>query len=379
VIDEPRAAIIRRMFELGLEGLSYSAIARRLNAEGHTTRPWPKGKHPHNGLPWMSESVADKLSNPVYKAVLAPSRKYPDEHRIPGNWEPIIDPADFDRLGAKSTMRSRKPTGRPTNRYLLSGLARCDVCGRPMYSRKSNYPRKDGTHRKTYICVNRYGKGGTCKAAPVDADRIDAFIRDRVGEFFIDFEKWAEEQAEVNQRERALVEERMAACRRELAAWSKKRDAARTRYIENATLAREDALEHCIGAVRAAEQAVAEAEARLASTPAEAPTDAMLDAYNSLRAVLMTDNAPLNERLKRLYAEFRIRTADDGHYLVLPVLRPDVIELHTDPDGYIRAIDHEGSHLMVPPGDSDVPASPLFLIVPPARLLEFQKTDTAWL
>jgi hypothetical protein len=69
----------------------------------------------------------------------------------------------------------------------------------------------------------------------------------------------------------------------------------------------------------------------------------MLDAYNSLRAVLMTDNAPLNERLKRLYAEFRIRTADYGHYLVLPVLRPDVIELHADPDGYISAIDHEGS------------------------------------
>jgi DNA invertase Pin-like site-specific DNA recombinase len=381
VIDETRAPIIRRMFALGLEGLSYSAIARQLNAEGHTTRPWPGGKHPHNGLPWASESVGDKLSNPVYTAVLALNRKYPDEQHIPGNWDPIIDTADFDRLGAKATMRSRKPTGRPTNRYLLSGLARCDVCGRPMYSRKSNYPRKDGTYRKTYICVNRYGKGGTCRAAPVDADRIDAFIRDRIGDFFIDFEKWAEEQAEVNRREHDIADESLVARRKELASWNKKRDAARERYIEQATDAREDVLEHCIGAVKAAEEAVAQAEARLAATPAEAPTDAMLDAYNALRKVLLTDNAPLNERLKRLYAEFRIRTEPDERcYLVLPVLRPDVIETHADPSGAIKVIDADGSRLMALPGDADTTASPLFLIVPPAKMLEVvEKGDMAWL
>lgn len=326
--------------------------------------------------------VGDKLTNPVYRAVLAPSRKYPDERRIPGNWAPIIDPTDFDRLGAKGTVRSRKPTGRPTNRYVLSGLTRCDVCSRPMYSRKSNYPRKDGTYRHTYICVNRYGKGGTCRAAPVDADRFDAFIRDRVGEFFIDFEKWAEEQTKVNEREHELAVERLAARRKELASWIKKRHEARARYIEKQTDAREDVLEHCIGQVKAAEDAVSEAEKRLAATPAEAPTDAMLDVYNALRAVLLTDNAPLNERLKRIYAEFRIRTADDGqHYLVLPVLRPDVIELHADPDGYIKAIDAEGSHLLAPPAKADaadVAASPLFLIIPPAKVLEFQRTDTAW-
>ena len=130
--------------------------------------------------------------------------------------------------------------------------------------------------------------------------------------------------------------------RKELASWNKKRDAARERYIEKATDAREDVLEHCIAQVRAAEEAVGQAEARLSATPAEAPPDAMLDAYNALRKGLLTDNAPLNERLKRLYAEFRIRN-EPGAYLVLPVLRPDVIETHADPSGAIKVIDADGS------------------------------------
>ncbi len=38
----------------------------------------------------------------------------------------------------------------------------------------------------------------------------------------------------------------------------------------------------------------------------------MLQAHNALRAVLLTENAPLTDRLKRLYSQFRIRTAPDG-------------------------------------------------------------------
>jgi len=84
----------------------------------------------------------------------------------------------------------------------------------------------------------------------------------------------------------------------------------------------------------------------------------------SLKATLADDSASLNERLRRVFAEFQIQLAEDGEtILVLPVLLPDVIEAHggsPDTIGVIEGSDYTAMQDETASGDA-----PLMLIVPP--------------
>ncbi len=376
VIDDPRAAVVQRMSALAAEGLSRAAVARRLNAEGHVTK---------TGLPWTSEAVGDKLSNPVYKGVLALNRRYPDERHIPGNWEPIIEPDDFDRLAMPATKRSREPKGRPTQQHLLSGLARCDWCGRPMYSRTSPYKRKDGTHARRYTCVNKKGKGGTCAAPPIDAVLIDDAIQNHLVERFIDVEAWVEQQVAHNSAARDTLAERVEATKRDLRARQRERDTAMNRYVDKQTDAREEALEVTRDRVALAEQRVSSTEAELAAASVDADTDAMLDAYNDVKRRLENDTGPLNDRLRQVWSEVRLSTDEIGDVHAVPIIRPELLSDYARRDGgYIAILDTDREVL-----EREVPAAlgepdPLdqsvrLTVAPPAQGVVVKKGDLAWL
>ena len=131
------------------------------------------------------------------------------------------------------------------------------------------------------------------------------------------------------------------------------------------TPANEHALAHCIGEIQPAQARLDEAEARLKATDGDGDSnDAMLDVFNSLKATLADDSASLNERLRRVFAEFQIQLAEDGEtILVLPVLLPDVIEAHGGRPGTIGVIERDTYTAM-----QDETASadaPILLIVPP--------------
>lgn len=107
VIDPARAPIIDRMFQLADEGLPRNEIVRKLNGEGHRTRPAPKGKDPHDGLPWTNFRVGDVLSNQIYAARLVMHRGTGDETPPrPGSWEPLVDPALLARAQAAEKLAS---------------------------------------------------------------------------------------------------------------------------------------------------------------------------------------------------------------------------------------------------------------------------------
>ena len=199
-----------------------------------------------------------------------------------------------------------------------------------------NSPRKDGTRRRFYVCRAALYSDGTCKSPRIDADSIEAAIVEHLGDLFIDFDKWAEEQAAAAGHQWTQAEVELAARRKDLAKLQRQRDTARKRYVEKQTAAREDALEYLLQEVTAAQARVADAEARLAAV-GEPPADAMLDAFNDLKRRLDDDPAPLNERLRRIFQEFRIGLVDDGAMIaVLPVLLPDAIETHAGPEGAVE-------------------------------------------
>lgn len=60
-----------------------------------------------------------------------------------------------------------------------------------------------------------------------------------------------------------------------------------------------------------------------------------------LQRVLRDETAPVNERLKPLFGQFRIEFVDDD-IVILPVLLPDVIESRADPSGLIKVVGPDG-------------------------------------
>jgi site-specific DNA recombinase len=119
VPDPVRAPIVRRIFQLYAEGkLGTTAIARRLEAEG---APTPR-KHG-----WSPNALQLILANPAYRGLIRWNGSLSE-----GLHEPLVDQELFERVlqilrrrGEDASLRRGNPSA-----FLLSGLVRCDRCGR---------------------------------------------------------------------------------------------------------------------------------------------------------------------------------------------------------------------------------------------------------
>jgi site-specific DNA recombinase len=331
VIDELRAPIVRRVAELFLsDGHSFNATARAVVAEGHRTQ---------DGRPWRGSRVKEMLCHPVYAGYAVWHYREPDQEVRQGihkaildgdTWARLVvklglDPRTFRKLDGGGLRHRGSKGGRPSPTTILSGLATCARCGEPMWGRTSTYVRKDGTRQVAYTCASRKARTGTCDMPVIDATRIEGAIVEHLHDTFNDLEKWTAEQAAVNQRERVDLETQLTAARVDLEERERERDTARRRYIEKQSELREEVFECTRQQVTDSRERVRTLETKLATVPTEPSTDALLDAYSEFKRILTRDEHPPNERLKRLFAEFRLDVADD-HFVVLPVLRADVIE-----------------------------------------------------
>jgi hypothetical protein len=168
--------------------------------------------------------------------------------------------------------------GRPAAAAILSGLATCARCGEPIFARRSPYVRKDGTRQLSYLCKSKVRKTHACDMPALDAARIDASILEDLGDLFVDFDAWVAEQRDANRRERNMITSELAAENAVLAKLRQQHAGVRDKYLEEQTPAREDALEHVRQRIDVVHAAVKDAEQRLAASPAEPSTDALLDA-----------------------------------------------------------------------------------------------------
>lgn len=147
-IDAAQAAIVRRIFDDYLAGMTARQIAAGLNAEGLRSA---------RGSTWAMTAIHGDvrrgigiLANPIYigRQVWNRSRwvKHPEsgrrvrQERPPSDWVTtehpelaIIDQATWQRAQARlrGQHRATGQAGRPP-RYLLSGILQCGECGGPM-------------------------------------------------------------------------------------------------------------------------------------------------------------------------------------------------------------------------------------------------------
>lgn len=160
----PEAVIVRELVARFTAGESLRSLAAWLNSE---QVPTVRG-----GSCWQSHTLRQLIASPR----IAGLREYHGQIVGPAVWEPIITPAQRDRVLAR--MAARKSSGRRApRRYLLSGILRCGKCGTVLFSQA----RHSGTAAPTrrYVCLSGPDHGG-CGRLTVVAEPVEELITEAV-------------------------------------------------------------------------------------------------------------------------------------------------------------------------------------------------------
>jgi len=175
IIDEPAAAVVRRIFNMAIDGIGTFTIAKTLTEEKvenpsyyYATYRLPEDKVSQYDLSnpyiWNTSSIATILSRLEYTGATVNFKTAKESYKdkkikrkpredwmiIPNTHEPIIDQETFNTVQRlKKTVRRADTTGEPNP---LTGLLYCADCSKKMYN--SRTPSKEivldnGKIRKT--------------------------------------------------------------------------------------------------------------------------------------------------------------------------------------------------------------------------------------
>jgi len=174
IIFEEESEIVKRIFQLCIEGLSTRKIADKLNEEGIPTKrsKSEKGYLTFNGKThtqffWRDAVIHSMLKNPLYKG----------ERRYKGNIYPspvIIEEDKFELVQRILTQRNNFKDTTNKHFYMLKGLIVCPVCGMRFYGRK----RVDLSDNQ-YICCSQRLKN-FCGNRGMNIDKMNKVIWDLV-------------------------------------------------------------------------------------------------------------------------------------------------------------------------------------------------------
>ena len=174
-VDPATAPVVKEIFESSLSGYGLKEICRTLNDRGITNR----------GKRWYKGGLHYLLTNEAYTGTAVWGRttkveKAQDPVRVEGAWPALVSRELFDAV--QQAMRDRAPKvqrpGRVGSKFLLSGLLKCGVCGRPY----SGQGAKSGQFGY-YVCGTLFREGaGTCSARYLNAPRVEDFIVEKIRE-----------------------------------------------------------------------------------------------------------------------------------------------------------------------------------------------------
>jgi site-specific DNA recombinase len=166
--DPERAPHVVRLFELYATGrYTDRSLAEWLNAEGRRTA---------RGRLFGADTVREMLCNAAYCGYVSARRDRCK--KIHGKHEPIVDEALFDRVQELRRARARTLNpGRPSTRYLLRGLARCERCQARMQGTAVGRQKAP----RYYCSTRRVGRG--CDQPLMHADAVETQLVEFVSDF----------------------------------------------------------------------------------------------------------------------------------------------------------------------------------------------------
>lgn len=149
IVNPEEAVIVRRIFQLYLEGNSLRKIAQILNTEGFRTKRYPNRKRNQGGILFRVTNIQLMLKNPTYMGKIEYEGKL-----YPGLHDPIISEEVFKKVQEtlKTNCHERGVSKNKKFPGLLTGLLRCACCKTSLghtYNRGRN---KNFNHRY-YVCL----------------------------------------------------------------------------------------------------------------------------------------------------------------------------------------------------------------------------------
>ena len=174
-IDPVAAPIVKEIFESSRRGNGLKEICKEMNGRSITNR----------GRRWQKNIVHYLLTNEAYTGTAVWGVKSKDEKaqepvRVENAWPALVSRETFDLVqqGLHERAPDRQRPARVGSQYLLSGLLRYGVCGKP-YSAQGA---KSGRFAY-YICATLYREGaGACTARYLNAPKVEDLVIEKVRE-----------------------------------------------------------------------------------------------------------------------------------------------------------------------------------------------------
>ena len=174
-VDPVAAPIVQEIFESSRRGNGLKEICKELNGRGITNR----------GRRLQKNIVHYLLTNEAYTGtavwgVKSKDEKAPEAVRVGNAWPALVSRETFDLV--QQGLHQRAPMvqrpGTVGSQYLLIGLLRCGVCGKP-YSGQGT---KSGQFA-FYVCASLFREGaGACTARYLNASKVEDLVIEKVRE-----------------------------------------------------------------------------------------------------------------------------------------------------------------------------------------------------
>ena len=186
IINEREAEVVRKIFQMYLDGVSYQQMAKTLNQSGYQTK---------TGRPFQKNSFYEILKREKYAGIFTWNKSSPkfrrsstqngfsrnshrlkpreEQVRIEGGCPAIISKVQFEAVQRQVETRSRgRSLVKSRKHYTLSGLGvlKCGICGRAMVGISRVSHEKSYT---TYGCPNH--KSG-CPTKEIKTQFLDQMI-----------------------------------------------------------------------------------------------------------------------------------------------------------------------------------------------------------
>ena len=169
------AAIVKEIFESSRRGNGLKEICKELNGRGITNK----------GRRWQKNVVHYLLTNEAYTGTAVWGLKSKDEKaeepvRVEGACPALVSRETFDvvQQGLHDRAPAKQRPARVGSQYLLSGLLRCGVCGKPY----SGQGAKSGQFAY-YVCASLFREGaGACTARYLNATNVEELVIEKVRE-----------------------------------------------------------------------------------------------------------------------------------------------------------------------------------------------------
>ncbi len=168
-VDPVVAPIVEEIFESSFRGNGLKELCKDLNSRGIT----------HRGRRWQKNVIHYLLTNEAYTGTAVWGVKSKDEKaaepvRVENAWPALVSRETFDavQLGLHERAPMVQRPGRAGSQYLLSGIFRCGICGKPY----SGQGAKSG-QSAYYVCASLFREGaGACTARYLNATKVEDFI-----------------------------------------------------------------------------------------------------------------------------------------------------------------------------------------------------------